>query len=446
MKIFFLFIPLFLVHNVHSQGPVLCFSDLISGPKTGNSDHSQENQTAGRDGSIVTIWGANLGNHQNNNEVFVGNQKARVYYWGNATFPADLYKVHKLQKIAFQIPETVDTGNTEISVIVNGIKSNSLPFRVREGKIYFVDKMGDDVAGDGSWDKPWKTLDNADYTGALEKIKPGDLLYVKDGFVHTELVGDRSCFDIGNPGTRELPKAIIAYPQANVQIGDTSTLKTFSLWVSGYGPSTNWVISGLKLTAKTEAVSMYHNFRVVGNYITAPNGNGPTGAVAGQGNDLYLLGNELTEIGNLNTSKLYHPIYIQSAEACSGPRLPLEKNRVIAFNYLHDNLSYDGINLYRECGSSAYMTDHKVFNNAIINQTGCGIRCGDYVVGENHIYNNLLVNCGLGPDPINGYAMHVPMHIHAGWDDTISLIHCYNNTIVGGDFGMDRNGLLQWLV
>jgi hypothetical protein len=434
MKVFIPFILSFIVLSMYGQEPVLCFTDLISGPSKGNTDNSQTDQIASVDGAIVTMWGAHLGSSKNDNEVYVGDAKARIYFWGDATVPADLFSIHKLQKISFQIPATIDTGLTQIFVIIDGVKSNSLHFTIRKGNVYFVDPLGNDDTGDGSWQKPWKTLDNANYTGALEKILPGDILYLKDGLTHKVLVGDRACIDIGNPGTHAMPKAIIGYPQAHVEIGDINSPKTFSLWVSGYGPSTHWVISGLRLTAMHEAVSMYHDFRVVGNFITAPLGDGPTGAVAGQGNDLYLLGNELTQIGSLATSKLYHPIYIQSAEACSGPRLPLERNRVIAFNYLHDNLSYDGINLYRECGSSAYMTDHQVYNNAIINQTGCGIRCGDYVVGENHIYNNLIINSGLGPDPTNEYAMHVPLLIHAGWNDTTTLIHCYNNTIVGGGF------------
>src|SRR5579864_7340951 len=40
--------------------PVLFFSDLTSGPNSGNSDASL-GQTPGQDGALVTIWGAHLG-------------------------------------------------------------------------------------------------------------------------------------------------------------------------------------------------------------------------------------------------------------------------------------------------------------------------------------------------------------------------------------------------
>jgi hypothetical protein len=36
--------------------PILCFTDVTSGPRTGNSDTSL-GQIAGADGAIVTVWG-----------------------------------------------------------------------------------------------------------------------------------------------------------------------------------------------------------------------------------------------------------------------------------------------------------------------------------------------------------------------------------------------------
>ncbi len=433
-KLIFIAASLLFISNVGTAQPYLCFTDLISGPATGNSDVSIENQVANKDGAIVTLWGKNLGTNNGSNKVLIGNKEARIYSWANAYFPADLYTMHRMQSISFQIPGELPKGLTSIKVIVDNKESNALPFRIIDGNIYFVMKDGNDESGDGSWTKPWASLDNKNYTGALEKIKAGDIVYVGDFVRHDTIAGDRACIDIGNPGTREMPKAIIAYPGAYASIGNEDVPKTISLWVSGIGLSSHWVISKLHLTAMNEAIPMFNDFRVVGNKITAPKGDGPTGAVAGLGNQLYLLGNELTNIGYKGTSKLYHPIYFQSAEACQGQRLPTERDREIAWNYLHDNLAFDGINIYRECGSSAYMTDHRVHDNVIQNQTGCGIRCGDYVVGENHFYNNLVINAGLGPDPLTEQAMHVPVYIHAGWEDTITTIHFYNNTIYGGGF------------
>ena len=115
--------------------PVLCFSDLTSGPRTGNSDTSL-GQREGEDGAIVTIWGKNLGTAQADSRVFVNGAEARVYAWGNATAPADLHVRHHMQIISFQINHLARDGAGEIYAVVNGHQSNPLPFTVR------VEQMG----------------------------------------------------------------------------------------------------------------------------------------------------------------------------------------------------------------------------------------------------------------------------------------------------------------
>src|SRR4051794_9436066 len=92
-----------------AQPPVLNFSDLTSGPKTGNTDTSL-GQTSGTDGVIVTVWGTNLGATQGSSKVFVNGAEASVYSWGNATAPADLHTRHHLQMIAFQVSHLATDG------------------------------------------------------------------------------------------------------------------------------------------------------------------------------------------------------------------------------------------------------------------------------------------------------------------------------------------------
>lgn len=422
---------LILILNAHisfaKDLPFICFSDITSGPSTGNTDVSKD-----EGGAIVTIYGRNFGLPNDNNYISIGGIKTKHYSWGKADKPANLSGKMKMDKISFIIPKSCPEGINPIILKTQDGFSNEIFFNVRPGNIYFISLTGNDESGDGSFQKPWATLDNLNYNGALSKIKAGDIVYVMDGVKHEVLAGDRACIDMGDPANDIFPKAIIGYPNAQAYIGNKDIDKSYSLWVSGFGPTIHFTIANMNLIAKYEAASMYHGFRLVGNKITAPLGTGPTGAIAGQGNDLVLLGNEITEVGFEGCSKLYHPIYIQSAEACSGDRLPTERNRVIAYNYLHDNFSYDGINIYRECGSSAYMTGHYIYNNLLENQTGCGIRVGDYVVGENHVFNNVLINCGIGPDPKDAEAMHVPLYVHAGWEDTTTTIRVYNNTIIGG--------------
>ena len=106
--------------------PVLYFSDITSGPKSGNSDIS--GGRSGLDGAIITVWGRNLGGAQAGSKVFANGVEAASYYtWGNATAPADLYTYHQMQMVSFQISHLAQDGLGVIYIIVNGKQSNSLP-------------------------------------------------------------------------------------------------------------------------------------------------------------------------------------------------------------------------------------------------------------------------------------------------------------------------------
>jgi hypothetical protein len=437
-----------------AQPPVLNFSDLTSGPKTGNTDTSL-GQTSGTDGVIVTVWGTNLGATQGSSKVFVNGAEARVYSWGNATAPADLYTRHHLQMIAFQVSHLATDGVGTIAVNVNGVASNTLPFTVRAGKIYFVKPTGDDSAGDGSWNKPWKTLGNLNFNGALTHLLPGDTLYVCDGVQQTVEAGDRSVMNLddreANTGTVAMPKALVGYPGAHTLIGNTAFRSTYSTFISGatngYG-ALNWTISKLTMTALNNVADLNPGFRIIGNHVSAPQGSDASGAVEGSGNNLVVLGNEITQVGAFKCTKLYHPIYISGARTSSGPRLPTESNREIAWNYLHDNYANDGINIYSEDSSSAYITNHRVHHNVVVNQTGRGMLIGSLITGENWFYDNVIEKAGLGPVSPEGDEGHFGVQISAGdrnWNtnqpiNTNTLIHFCNNTLYGCGWSGSLNG------
>lgn len=419
-----------------SQRPVILFTDIASGPATGNSDNSQPGQSANQDGAIVTVWGKYLGTTPGT--VTVNGIPARIYSRGNANSPANLYVHHGMQMVSFQIPHTAAAGLAAIQAMVGALASNTLPFTIQPGNIYFVAQSGDDSAGDGSWGKPWATLPNA-----VLKLSGGDILYACDGVSQTQEQGDDATFDLESYtftgaqwASQGSPKGLVAYPGANVGIGSNSVLHAYSLFGGGNYYSQYWTIAKLSLTAQAEAAFYNAGFRIVGNYITAPSGDGETGALAGgDSTNLEILGNELTNIGAKGCSKLYHAMYVQSAEADSGPRLPDEPNREIAWNYIHDNYAYVGINIYREGASSAFMLNTSVHDNYIMSQSGSGILLGTYLVGpDNYVYNNVIIDAGKGPasndveDPV--YELEC-VDFEAGWRAYLgkTIIHFFNNTL-----------------
>jgi len=103
--------------------PHIAFLDLISGPATGNGDTSR-GQTAKVNGTIVTLWGTNLGSSQGSSTITAGGvAPSAIYYWGNATppacGPANLYNAYqKLQCVIFQIARTTPSGANNVVVTV----------------------------------------------------------------------------------------------------------------------------------------------------------------------------------------------------------------------------------------------------------------------------------------------------------------------------------------
>jgi hypothetical protein len=407
--------------------PILYFSDLTSGPKSGNSDTS--GGRSGQDGAIVTLWGRNLGSSQGSSKVYSNGAEAASYYsWENATTPVDLYSYHQMQKISFQVSHLAQDGSGSMYVVVNGKTSNTLPFTVRAGNIYFSMTSGNDDTGDGSWGTPWQTIQKA-----VDSLGAGDIAYIGDGVDQTTQGDFDAVVNLGSDGTADNPKALIVYPGATSNVGNPTTYRAFWYWNTETGSySMYWVVAGFRVTTGAVGIPVNTGTRVIGNYITAPQGDGMDGAIDIFGSDVYILGNELTEVGAADCSKLYHTIYAKGVRQDDPPRAPTESNREIAWNYLHDNMADRGINIYSEQEYSAFIEQHRVHDNVIVNQHGDGIMLGYYVTGDNWVYNNLIVNAGAGPEWGDDASYHTGIRINTGHEEvTQTRVYIYNNTLYG---------------
>jgi len=407
--------------------PVLFFSDLTSGPRTGNGDTS--GGRSGQDGAIVTLWGRNLGSAQGSSKVYANGAEAASYYdWGEATAPADLYAYHKMQMISFQVSHLAQDGAGQIYVVVNGRPSNTLTFTVRSGNIYFAMTTGNDDTGNGSWSTPWRTIPKA-----ASSLSSGDIAYIGNGVNQTTETDVSAAVNLGTDGTPGNPKALVVYPGATSHVGNTTIERAFWVWngdTSGY--SVHWVIAKFTATTGQVGIPAQTGFRVVGNYVTAPQGDGMDGAIDAVGNDVYLLGNELENVGSANCSKLYHAIYVKGVRQDNPPRAPTESNREVAWNYVHDSRSNRAINIYSEQPYSALIQQHRVHDNVIVNQRGDGILLGYYVTGDNWVYNNLIVRAGLGPEWSDDASYHTGVRINMGHEAvTQTAVYLYNNTLYG---------------
>jgi hypothetical protein len=204
----------FFMQNIAAatSDPVLFFSDLTSGPKSGWEGSSTR-------GAAVTIWGENLGASGgssyvtvNGNQLTLGSDYAE---WGE-----DLGPARSLDRITFWLNRNCQDGAGQISVTVNGVTSNPLPFTVRSGNIYFIAKDGSDSyngrfstrSGHSGSDGPWQTIPMAD-ASENPSLGPGDIVYIRQG---TYTDADENGFMIRLRGydlpTKDRPVAVGGYP------------------------------------------------------------------------------------------------------------------------------------------------------------------------------------------------------------------------------------------
>ncbi|MEO8055024.1 MAG: PKD domain-containing protein, partial [Acidobacteriota bacterium] len=408
-----------------AQSPVLYFSDLASGPATGNTD-SSGGRVVGRDGVFVTVWGRNFGASP---RVSCGGvEAASILSAGDARSPADLTGSHRMQMLVFQIAASARPGAGEITVTTGGLTSNPLPFTVRPGNIRFARTSGDDATGDGTWTRPWRTIPKA-----VASLAPGDVAYVGDGVDQTAVTDFDAAVVLGAPGEPGRPKALVAYPGARSRVGSTTTPRAFhSFDPERSEPPTHWTIAKFELTTREIGVTAETGFRVVGNFVTAPNGDGLDGAIGVLGSGVAVLGNELSGVGAPLCGKLYHAIYASGVRLDAAPRAPAEADREIGWNYIHDGRSNRAINVYSEQPNSAFISGHRIHDNVIVDQHGDGILLGYYVTGENWIVNNLIVRAGLGPEWPDDASSHAGIRIDAGHEASPgTVVHVLHNTLHG---------------
>jgi hypothetical protein len=397
--IFFLILFLILPNFTYAAPvPVLNFSDIDSGPKTGNTDGVGL-------GAIVTIWGNYLGSSQGTSKVYVGDQEATaIYYWKNAdgqlpSGPADLYSSHKMQEIAFAIPATAPDGLTTIKVVVNGIETNTLPFTVRTGNIYFVKTGGSDSTGNGSWGNAWGTLQNV-VDKANAKIVLGDIVYIAGVDALNTSIEIRGPFT----GTIDNPFSLIVYPNTRVNISGGSNGQHYSLFYGMNGVNSYWNYSKFSLTSLHRAFNLQQGMRIIGNWGTSPNNDGtgmdgwvsgscptcntPTLAAPMGGAKIY--GNEITHFGKADgtTDVSTHLFYISNR---SGQLVDAFE---IAWGNFHENPVNQGLHVYDMVLCGGWNGPIKLHHNFIKNQGGNAINLNPNCANANQfeVFDNVIIS------------------------------------------------------
>ena len=390
--------------EVHAA-PRIFYTDLESGPNSKGENNA---------GVFVTIYGKGFGASKGTSTVKIGGGLAASYSIWNDT------------KIALQIGAAAATGG--IVVTTPSGSSNSIPFTVRAGNIYFVSPNGKD-GNNGSFSSPWQTV-----LKARDSIKAGDTVYAMNGLNHLTDDGQgwKTSMLLRTGGAAGNPMALIAYPGAKVTLGTVNGPDRAIR--SNENSSGYWVFAGLTLRGEFEAVAIYggSNWRFVANDMSCPNGDFASACFeTSVTSNVKMFGNYVHDTGKVTASSLYHGVYfstdtnfiemgwneIANVRGCRGIQVhssPLQgggPNDPTGHNQygisIHDNLIHD-----TQCDGIIFATI-------------------DPSKGKIEVYNNVIYNAGKGPkNPENSGNWSC---INAqSWTNTgpmgSGIVDIYNNT------------------
>ena len=384
--------------------PRISYTDLLSGPATGGE--------AGA-GAFVTLYGSGFGSVRGSSLVMLGDQPVHDYpIW------SDSKVVVQLGRNAISGPLVVQTND--------GHRSNGSPFTVRHGKLYFVAVNGDD-RGSGAFEHPWKTL-----TFAKDQLRPGDIAYAMNGVRQDALEKYDSAFSIQTSGNDGAPLAIVAYPGATVIVGGFGGPSISARTPNIDRKSDHWVLAGLTFHGAQEALDLTasQDWRIVGNDFSCPEGFGPTGCVeVSQATNVEFLGNTIHDVAKPRTTKVYHALYFST-----------DSNHVdVGWNIIANVRGCRGIQFHsspiaEEHNSGQNQYDLLIHDNIIHDVVCDGINLAtiDPSKGPVKVYNNLIYNVGIGPDPEDGSANYACIFVQGGANTGppgSGTVEVYDNTL-----------------
>lgn len=362
---------LFACQLAFAASPRIFFSDLESGPNSGGEDNA---------GAFVTIHGRGFGATRGDSSVTIGGGAAASYpAWSDS-------------QITFQLGQAAATGNVVVSTPEGA--SNGVPFTVRPGRIHLVSVSGND-GNKGTFTSPWKTL-----LKARDSMKAGDITYATDGVSQTTDDGQgwHTAMLLQTSGAPGAPIAIVTYPGATVTVGSVDGPDS---GIRSKGASSYWVFAGLTIRGVSEAITTYgdHDWRIVGNDMSCPKGNGATACVeTSLTTNLAFYGNQVHDTGLPNASALYHGVYFST-----------DSNHIdFGWNTIANVHGGRGVQVHSSPlngGGSRDSTGNDQYDitihDNIIHDTQCdGIILAtiDPSKGSIRIYNNIIYNAGKGPN------------------------------------------------
>ena len=417
--------------------PVVLFTDVVSGPTSGGEDDN---------GAYLSIFGLNFGSADGlgtTTRVFIGEVEVAAYKWLGPAKAQPMAPAATLEQLTVQVGSLGNAAPGEVLPIrvgVAGIASNSdRTFMVQPGPMIYVSPSGDDQSGDGSFQRPYKSLQINNSGGAYGAIVPGAFIVMRGGTYSTAGLDNGSqCYffrwydKTGTAPTGESGQgyvAIVAYPGESVVVDVPEQCHGGIMGTSGSFASNGRyvVVSGLTVEGNTtqslpvdgqgnrsadgpiNGSSNSAYWRIVNNEVTFDCGTEivRAGGISGQFPYGRILGNHIHNVGG---STLNHGIYFDDAmtdfevayneihDIRGGNIIQIHNVSGVSNGAIHHNKLYDGSRYGINLGSGA-KTVH-IYDNLVFDTDFAGIRSDSSLLDGWVVYNTLYnVNrrAGVGP-------------------------------------------------
>ncbi len=375
--------------------PVIFYSDLDSGPNSGGQDDN---------GVYVTVRGKNFG--ATPGTVTIGGGRAKNYLTWNDT------------KLIFQLGPEAKTGDIVVTTADNQ-PSNSIPFTVRPGRIFFVSAKHSS-RGSGTHDNPWRSPGS--FYG---KMRPGDTVYIREG-VYSEQYSETNWgsynFTLGRAagGAPDKPIAFVGYPgetagfkapsrsYGNFTFADSTETRADYMTIANLTfQGADFCIGGGGFWQREKGGAAH--IRIVGNRLSAKyDGNTMTGLISVMGDSWRIFGNEFADTGTTPPINNNHALYIMTGASdidvgwnrFSNLRMGhvIQVHTDIPYRYqdirIHDNVitaasvnDSRGINVGRALPGTFGAIYNNVLYNIGQNFSAIAIYSGDWKVYNNTLYN-----------------------------------------------------------
>jgi hypothetical protein len=317
------------------SAPVLFYSDIDSGPATGGE--------GGKDGAFVCVYGENFGAAQGGSTLSISGVPAASYkLWSDPGAPyLPGHHAKACAQLSHATPSGVQTIRLTTALGARMATSNTLPFTVRAGNVYFVGCAAGasgctpSNSNAGTAAAPFATVKKCRTT-----LQPGGTCYIHAGD-YTAVDGPAVLWmDVSGNAVNTAhcgsayatpcgPKAYVGYPGELVTI-DATPNKAASA-IATYSRTNNvsyWTFAGMTFVGQNlgATINPGTNIRIIDNNITDPGGGSDAAGLTGGGNSAQPLeyvtayGNRIYDVGCGDPSDAAH--YFDYAGAYVGAKPP----------------------------------------------------------------------------------------------------------------------------